>query len=105
MPHLPVESISRSAWRVAFILLAAGAAFAHDIPVDATVQAFVKPAGNRLHFVVRVPLQTMRDVDVPVDARGFLDLDALRPQLPDAATLWIGNFVWFFVVVCLFLLS
>src|SRR6185503_17037704 len=75
------------------ILLMAAAAFAHDIPVDATVQAFVKPEGNRLHFLVRVPLQTMRDVDVPVDARGFLDLDALRPQMRDAATLWIGNFV------------
>src|SRR6185437_11831388 len=71
----------------------AGTAFAHDIPVDATVQSFVKPEGNRLHFVVRVPLQTMRDVDVPVDARGFLDLDALGPKMPDAATLWIGNFV------------
>ncbi|HVW12019.1 MAG TPA: HupE/UreJ family protein [Bryobacteraceae bacterium] len=91
--HLPVESISRGARRVAIFLIAAVAAFAHDIPVDATVQAFVKPEGNLLHFVVRVPLQTMRDVDVPVDARGFLDLNALRPQMPDAATLWIGNFV------------
>lgn len=93
MLHLPVESISRRARRVALLLLVAGAALAHDIPVDATVQAFVRPEGNRLHFVVRVPLQTMRDVDVPVDSRGFLDLDALRPQMPDAATLWIGNFV------------
>jgi hypothetical protein len=96
MLHLSVESISRSAWRVALILMMAAAAFAHDIPVDATVQAFVKPEGNRLHFVVRVPLQTMRDVDVPVDARGFLDLDALGPKMPDAATLWIGNFVRFY---------
>lgn len=93
MVYLSVESISRRLCRVALVLLMAGAAFAHDIPVDATVQAFVKPEGNRLHFVVRVPLQTMRDVDVPVDARGFLDLDALRPKMPDAATLWIGNFV------------
>jgi hypothetical protein len=94
MLHLSVESISRSVRRVALLLgLLAGAAFGHDIPVDATVQAFVKPEGNRLHFIVRVPLATMRDVDVPVDSRGFLDLEALRPKMPDAAMLWIGNFV------------
>ena len=66
---------------------------AHDIPVDATVQAFVKPSGNRLHLLVRVPLETMRDVDVPVGANGFLDLEKLGPMMPDAATLWISNFI------------
>jgi len=66
---------------------------AHDIPVDATVQAFVKPSGDRLHLVVRVPLETMRDVDVPVGPNGFLDLDKLAPQMPAAANLWIANFV------------
>jgi hypothetical protein len=89
MRRLPVESI---AIVIAALALAAPVC-AHDIPVDATVQAFVKPEGNRLHFLVRAPLQTMRDVDIPVDSRGFLDLDALRPKMPDAATLWIGNFV------------
>jgi hypothetical protein len=89
MLRLPVESIAI----IIAALTLATPTFAHDIPVDATVQAFVKPEGNRLHFLVRAPLQTMRDVDIPVDARGFLDLDALRPKMPDAATLWIGDFV------------
>ena len=40
-------------------------AAAHDIPYDATVQAFVKPAGPHLDLLVRVPLKTMRDVDFP----------------------------------------
>jgi hypothetical protein len=73
-------------------LLPAPAA-AHNIPVDATVQAFVKPSGDRLHLLVRVPLETMRDVDVPLGPRGFLDLDKLAPLMPAAATLWISNFV------------
>ncbi len=66
---------------------------AHTIPVDATVQAFVKPSGNTLHLLVRVPLETMRDLDVPVDSRGFLNLEKLAPMMPDAATLWISNFL------------
>jgi hypothetical protein len=89
MVHLSVESIATA---LLALLLAAPAA-AHDIPVDATVQAFVKPSGDRLHLLVRVPLETMRDVDVPLNARGFLDLDKLSPMMPAAATLWISNFV------------
>ncbi len=35
----------------------------------------------------------MRDVDVPTNPNGFLDLDKLAPMMPDAARLWISNFV------------
>ncbi len=92
MPRLSVESISRLQ-RLAWLLLLPAFAFAHDIPVDATVQAFVKPSGNRLHLLVRVPLETMRDVDVPLGPSGYLDLDKLAPMMPAAATLWISNFI------------
>jgi len=67
---------------------------AHDIPNDVTVQAFLKPTGDRLHFLVRVPLKAMRDVDFPVrEKEGFLDIERTRPLLPDAATLWISDFI------------
>jgi hypothetical protein len=66
-------------------------AVAHDIPSDVTVQAFVKPSGNRLKLLVRVPLQAMRDVDVPKRDPGFLDLARVDPVLHDAATLWISD--------------
>ena len=55
---------------------------AHDIPSDATVQMFFKPAGNRLNILVRVPLKAMRDVEFPERAQG---LPGLRPRGPDAA--------------------
>jgi len=105
MDHLPEKFISPllplhgCATAVAPLLAAVLAlcltvpAHAHDIPVDATVQAFVKPSGDRLHLLLRVPLETMRDVDVPLGPGGYLDLDKLSPMLPAAATLWIGNFV------------
>ena len=32
---------------------------AHDIPADTTVRAFIKPDGQRLRFIVRVPLSML----------------------------------------------
>jgi hypothetical protein len=66
---------------------------AHDIPSDATVQMFLKPAGNRLNILVRVPLKTMRDVDFPERGQGYLDFDRVDPALREAATLWISDFM------------
>src|ERR1700678_3511795 len=64
---------------------------AHEIPNDVTVQAFVRPAGQRLQLLVRVPLAAMRDVDFPTAGPGYLDLDRVGALLPDAATLWISG--------------
>jgi hypothetical protein len=66
---------------------------AHDIPNDATVQIFFKPDGNHLNLVVRVPLKTMRDVEFPERAQGYLDFDRVDPQLKEGATLWISDFI------------
>ena len=40
-------------------------------PPTCTVQAFVKPEGQRLQLLVRVPLAAMRDVDVPAARPGL----------------------------------
>jgi hypothetical protein len=64
---------------------------AHDIPNDVVVQAFLKPEGNRLRLLVRVPLQAVRDVDVPVRDRGYLDLARADAALRTAATVWIAR--------------
>ena len=66
---------------------------AHDIPNDATVQMFLKPDGSRLNLLVRVPLKTMRDVEFPERAEGYLDFDRVDPQLQEAATLWLSDFI------------
>jgi hypothetical protein len=75
-----------------FVLLSGGAS-AHDIPNDVTVQMFVKPAGEKLNLLVRVPLQAMRDIDFPSRGAGYLDLARTSDLLPGAATLWISDFV------------
>jgi len=77
----------------ALFLASALALNAHDIPADAVVQAFVKPQDHILRLLVRVPLKTMRDVDFPELAGGYLDVTRLAPQLSDTAMLWMGNFI------------
>ena len=64
---------------------------AHEIPGDVTVQAYVKPEGNRLRLLVRVPLEAMQDVNFPVSGPGYLDLAGAEPLLANAAMLWLGQ--------------
>jgi hypothetical protein len=74
-----------------FFFLLSQSAFAHDIPIDVTVQMFVKPAGKQLHVLMRAPLRAMRDVEFPERGAGFLDLAKVDPSLRDAAMLWLSN--------------
>ena len=64
---------------------------AHDIPRDVTVQAFVKPEGQRLRLLVRVPLKAVMDVEFPRRDGDYLDLARVDPSLRDAARLWLAN--------------
>jgi hypothetical protein len=50
---------------------------------------FVKPEGQRLHVLVRVPLAAMRDVNFPVHGQSFLNFPEPDELLRDAARLWI----------------
>jgi hypothetical protein len=78
---------------VAMLALATAALRAHEIPNDVTVQAFLKPAGQRAQLLVRVPLIAMRDIDYPTRVRGsgLLDVSRADTSLRDAATLWVAD--------------
>lgn len=69
----------------------APSAYAHDIPADITVRAYIKPAGERMRLLVRVPLKAMRDVDFPRRGLGYVDLARVTPALNEAAALWIAD--------------
>lgn len=73
----------------AFGAVGRGALLAHDVPDAVAVTAFVRPAGQRVQMLVRVPLAAMRDVDVPTDAGGYLDLPRAESTLRHAATIWL----------------
>ena len=83
---------------LALLVLAGGAIpAAHDIPNDVTVQTFLRPEGQRLRLVVRVPLQAMRDMDYPrpreTKNADLVDLSRADATLRDAATLWVSDFL------------
>ncbi len=77
----------------ALAALGACCAEAHDIPTDVMVRAFVRPEGQRLRLLVRVPLKAMREVDFPRRGAGFLDLARADASLRNAATLWVADSV------------
>ena len=62
---------------------------AHEIPPRVTVQVFVKPEGERLRVLVRVPLAAMRDIQFPETADGSLDIARADPVVRTGVTQWI----------------
>ena len=76
---------------LALVLASPVRALAHDIPNDVIVQAFLKPEGQRLRFLVRVPLMAMRDIEVPQRRPGFIDITRAEAALREAATVWIAQ--------------
>ncbi len=79
------------AWggRAAALVALAATAGAHEIAADVKVQVFLKPEGQRLAVLLRVPLAALRDVDYPLGISQSLDVARARPLLVDAAERWI----------------
>jgi hypothetical protein len=94
----PSSTIALIALVAGFVLTFSGTHSAHDIPGDVTIHAFVKPEGQRLRLLVRVPLEALSDMAFPTSGPGYLDFKTVRErdQLTDAAMLWIGQEVRIF---------
>jgi hypothetical protein len=75
------------------VLVAARSATTHEVPPNVTVLAFFRPEGDRLRLLVRVPLESIRDVEFPLFGPGYLDIPAITPVLGDAARLWIADYL------------
>lgn len=76
---------------IRLLLLLAAAAAAHDIPRDATVHAFIRPQGRQLQVLFRAPLGVVRDIAFPEDARGYLQVETLKPLLSGLVAAQIGS--------------
>jgi hypothetical protein len=75
------------------ILAAPSRPAAHEVPASVRVHAIVRPDADRVRLLVRVPLESMRDIEIPTHGPGYLDLEAIAPLLTEAATIWIAGYV------------
>jgi hypothetical protein len=66
-------------------------AVAHDIPSDVKIAAFVKPSGERLELLIRVPLAAMIEVDVPTRGPGYLDISRADDALRTAVKIYLTD--------------
>jgi hypothetical protein len=85
----PVQRIS-ALLALAACLLSPVPAWAHDIPSDVRIQAFLKPEGQRLRLIVRAPVAAMNDIEWPTDGLR-LDLARVEGPLRAAATEWVAR--------------
>ncbi len=88
------KSLSRLAVVLVALVALAPRLAAHEVPNEVTVLAFVHPEGHTLRLVMRAPLKSMRDIDIPtVGDRGFLDFSRMEAAERHAAQVWIRDFV------------
>jgi hypothetical protein len=88
-----VRATALAAIGLSIFFLSRPLATAHDIPNDVVVQSFLKPSGDHLDLLIRVPLKALRDISFPERPPGYLDLARVDAILPDAATLWLSDFI------------
>ncbi len=80
----------------ALLTLYGGMANAHDIPSRVTVYAFVKPEGNELTALVRVPMEAFGEIVFPVRGPGYLQFSEADFELRDAAQTYITESIHFY---------
>ena len=78
---------------IALLMVLPSTQSAHEIPARVTVIAFVKPEGQRLQLIARVPLEAMRDIEFPLRDNVYLEIDRVDPLLADAARVWIADYI------------
>ena len=90
---MPSKLLSQLAVATALIALLAPRIGAHEVPNEVSVFGFVHPEGKTLRLLLRAPMKSMRDVDIPADAKGFLDFSRMEAAERHAAQVWIRDFV------------
>ncbi len=79
-----------------FLLLFSNMAQAHDIPSRVTVYVFVKPEGNQLNVLLRVPMEALGEIVFPTRGPGYLVISEADFELQDAARVYITESINFF---------
>jgi len=102
VPNLVLHRSSPVLWCFLLMLLLASfwpnkAAFADDVPLSVSVEAFVKPEGNQLSVLLRVPMEALGEIDFPKSGvAGSLIISEADPTLRTAVDAYILGNIHFF---------
>ncbi len=77
-------------------VLSPSLSIAHDIPSRVTVHAFVKPEGNLLTALIRVPMEALGEISFPLIGPGYIQLSEADFQINDAARVYITESIHFY---------
>ena len=69
---------------------------AHDIPSRVTVFSFVKPQGDQLTVLLRVPMEALSEVVFPLRGPGYLRISESEDAQEDAARVYITESMHFY---------
>ncbi|MCH8173557.1 MAG: HupE/UreJ family protein [Proteobacteria bacterium] len=83
-------------WLVLGLFLWSSLTQAHDIPSRVTVHAFVKPEGNQLTALLRIPMEAFSEISFPLRGPGYLQFSEAEFSLNDAARIYITESMHFF---------
>src|SRR5260370_41153540 len=88
--RLAAAVITLLACAISYACVSPSPARAHDIPADVKINAFFKPAGDRLELLVPLPLASLIDTDFPM--RGaFLDLSRADEPIRGGIKVWVTD--------------
>jgi hypothetical protein len=86
-----LSGVRRSIVLVAMVLacVLGPRATAHEIPTDIKINVFVRPSGDTLTLLIRLPLSAMQEVEFPLRGSGYLEVSRADEALRNAARLWL----------------
>jgi len=81
------------AWLLSLVVGVPATAAAHEVPARVAVHVIARADSQWLRLVVRVPLESVRDIEIPTLRGDYLDIPRVSPLLHEAATLWIAGYL------------
>ncbi len=64
---------------------------AHDIPAKVTLHIYVKPSGDQLQVLMRVPMEALSEIDFPKRGPGYLNFSLTDKAIHDAAESYLTS--------------
>ena len=79
-----------------FMFLIPNLGLSHDIPSRVTVNGFVKPAGETLTVILRVPMEAFGEISFPLRGPGYLRFSEAEFAINEAARVYITESISFY---------